>query len=106
MPSGFGKFEGIVKYKGVLIFLTICVTTLFIFLGIIFISPRAGTNSQSQNLTVCDLNADMKCNFKDKRIFNYSVGICEGDRGYLYGGDFDGDNCVTTRDRKIFLDAF
>ena len=103
--SGFGKFEGLVKYKGVIIFLTICVTILFIFLGIIYFSPTAGIDKKS-DLSVCDLNGDLKCNFKDRRLFNFSFGICKDERDYLYDGDLDGDGCITSRDREIFLDAF
>lgn len=61
---------------------------------------------QEDPYSLADLNRDGSLNDSDLQIFQNTHGKCNGDRDFFLAADFDGDGCVTSIDKEIWLDLF
>jgi hypothetical protein len=75
-----------------------------------------GDRSPRRNLSVdysayfagkkADLNGDGIVNDEDFNAFRKSLGKCSGETGFIRKADYDGDNCVSYRDYRIWYRHF
>lgn len=56
--------------------------------------------------SLADLNRDGSLDENDSQIFESTYGVCIGDSDFFPGADFDGDGCVTSIDKEVWLDLF
>lgn len=66
---------------------------------------KPGAPSQEDPYSMADLNRDGRCNRTDLKLFRRVLGRCAklGSPALIGAADFDGDNCVTTSDKRSFL---
>jgi hypothetical protein len=63
-------------------------------------------SDQQDPYSLADLNRDGSLNESDSQIFQNTYGNCIGDSGFDPAADFDGDGCVTSIDKEVWLDLF
>ena len=57
-------------------------------------------------LNPSDLDADCDVDGDDRNVFRSSLGTCAGDAAYIGDADYDGDQCVTLGDYRIWYGHF
>jgi hypothetical protein len=53
-----------------------------------------------------DLNHDGILDVNDLDLLRAALGSCTGDNGFLPAADFDGDDCISKEDRKLWIKLF